>query len=175
MRRRLSGFTLVELLTVVAIIGIVVSIALPAYQNYTVKIRLTEGFLLSFPARAAVSEVVTGTDLIVAAQSFNATQSNSKFVESLVVDPSTGVITINFDAENVGLESSEKTITITPFVVSAAKSFIALDTALATGIKGPIDWACASETSDAAVSRGMPSTALGAIGVRSELSVSECR
>jgi len=55
MKNESAGFTLIELMIVVAIVGIVASVALPAYQSYTVKARVTEGIAALGPARIAVS------------------------------------------------------------------------------------------------------------------------
>ena len=51
-----KGFTLIELMIVVAIIGILAAVALPAYQDYTVRTRVSEGLVLAGAAKLAVSE-----------------------------------------------------------------------------------------------------------------------
>lgn len=56
MRRRQSGFTLIELMIVVAIIGILAAIAIPAYQDYTIRAKVSEGINLATSAKTAVSE-----------------------------------------------------------------------------------------------------------------------
>jgi len=56
MNRVQSGFTLIELMIVVAIIGILAAIALPAYQDYTVRAKVSEGVVIASGAKATVSE-----------------------------------------------------------------------------------------------------------------------
>lgn len=56
MKRMQQGFTLIELMIVVAIIGILAAVALPAYQDYTVRAKVTEGLTLASSAKTAVSE-----------------------------------------------------------------------------------------------------------------------
>ena len=92
--RKQEGFTLIELMIVVAIIGILAAIALPAYQDYTVRSRLTEGLGLAADAKAAITVgVSTANDLATAANTWNANAggagATSKYVTSIQVTPET--------------------------------------------------------------------------------------
>jgi type IV pilus assembly protein PilA len=93
-RKVQQGFTLIELMIVVAIIGILAAVALPAYQDYTVRARVTEGLALASAAKTAVAEnASSGVSPLNLGWSAPTATNN---VSAVSVDASTGSITINY-------------------------------------------------------------------------------
>jgi type IV pilus assembly protein PilA len=78
-----QGFTLIELMIVVAIIGILAAVALPAYQDYTVRAKVTEVILAASGAKTGVAESYAAIGTMPAAGSFTAVNQSSKFVSSV--------------------------------------------------------------------------------------------
>ena len=88
-----KGFTLIELMIVVAIIGILAAVALPAYQDYTVRAKVSEGLVLASAAKLAVSEnAMNGKAFATGWQPPIATAN----VDSIAITPADGTITVSF-------------------------------------------------------------------------------
>jgi type IV pilus assembly protein PilA len=96
MKRTLQkGFTLIELMIVVAIIGILAAVALPAYQDYTIRAKVTEGLSLAGAAKVAVTENASQGRPYASGWTAPSATSN---VTSIEIAEATGVITITFTA-----------------------------------------------------------------------------
>lgn len=135
--RQQTGFTLIELMIVVAIIGILAAVALPAYQDYTVRAKVTEGLSLAASAKTAVAEnAANGAPF---ASGWTA-PSQTKNVASLAISQATGAITITYQAAIDG----GKTLILTPVDGSTATGTALAGTATDSTIptSGSVTWIC---------------------------------
>jgi type IV pilus assembly protein PilA len=175
-----KGFTLIELMIVVAIIGILAAVALPAYQDYTVRARVTEGLALANDAKTIIGTGSnTAAELAATAAAFNAQNNNtgaaSKYVTSIQIAPVTGMITVTYNNQNVGAIGANANITLTPYINTGTANPTQLGASYAANVTGPLDWGCASSTNltATAATRNMAAVALGTIAAK--YVPSECR
>ncbi|MFI0414913.1 MAG: pilin [Candidatus Thiodiazotropha sp.] len=125
--RKQSGFTLIELMIVVAIIGILAAIALPAYQDYTIRAKVSEALTLASEAKTAVAETAAslgGLANVTATNHGYALSAATTYVASIAVADG-GAITVTTQATGA---TADPVFTLTPSQAAA---------------EDPIEWVCA--------------------------------
>ena len=129
--KRASGFTLIELMIVVAIIAILAAIAIPAYQDYTVRAQVSEGINLSTGAKTAIWDFFADNGRLPRSNTSAGLSSSTSIAgtyvsEVAIVD--TGVIKVSFDTEKANTHVRQTTIQLSPVTT-----------------QGSIVWVCRSD------------------------------
>ncbi|MCW9056011.1 MAG: pilin [Gammaproteobacteria bacterium] len=137
MKKVQQGFTLIELMIVIAIIGILASVALPAYQDYTVRAKVSEGAISASALKVGVTEMfaddgmagIARYSVVVAGDPGILTQK----ITAVAVDPLTGEIQITMGG--IAQLGATNLLAYMPQIQGAA---------LADGSAGSIEWVCSS-------------------------------
>jgi type IV pilus assembly protein PilA len=164
MKKVQQGFTLIELMIVVAIIGILAAIAIPAYQDYTIRAQVSEGLNLAAAAKAAVAETylnrgVAPANRTAAGMTPNAPDTQGKYVASVDVVGGELIIVYGNEAHSNITTAGQNTLVMTPFL----------------SIDESVVWRCGLATTGSSLSIMGANTGLTATNIATQYLPAACR
>jgi len=129
MKKMQQGFTLIELMIVVAIIGILAAIAIPAYQDYTIRSQASEGAVLADGQKTAMAEFYNNKGYFPGSNASAGVESSASITGKYVtnVNITAGIITVTYGGTDVNTKISNSTL---------------IFSAVTTATQGSIAWTC---------------------------------